>query len=66
MIVEIEDKVDFEAMATDTLELSDDSSDIKISVCGHLEKGGSLTKHTVFLVRGEDKDGQFETYRRFS
>ena len=51
-MAEVQDKIDFEAMATDTLELSDDSNEIKISVCGHLEKGGSLSKHIVFMIRG--------------
>lgn len=39
---------------------------IKIGVYGFLEKGSGLNKYTVYLIRGEDKDGQIEVYRRFS
>ena len=32
---------------------------IKITVCGNLQKGSGLSKITVYLIRGEDKNGPF-------
>lgn len=53
-------------MATDTLELSDVHTEIKISVLGHVEKGGTLSRYTAFLITVEDKDGELQVHRRFS
>jgi sorting nexin-1/2 len=31
-----------------------------------LQKGSGLTKYTVYLIKGEDRNGPIEVYRRFN
>jgi hypothetical protein len=65
---------DLESLANDTLEVDEGISSgvisytiqISITVCGHLQKGSGLTKYTVYLIKGEDRNGIIEVYRRFN
>ena len=58
---------DLESFANDTLEVDEGiATEINITVCGHLQKGSGLNKYTVYLIKGEDRNGIIEVYRRFN
>jgi hypothetical protein len=65
---------DLESFANDTLEVDEGinsgvplyKTQISITVCEHLQKSSGLTKYTVYLIKGEDKNGIIEVYRRFN
>ncbi|EAS00357.2 PX-SNX8-Mvp1p-like protein (macronuclear) [Tetrahymena thermophila SB210] len=44
----------------------DDNNEIQISVGEPVTKETTLSKHTVYNIKGTDKIGQFDVYRRFN
>ena len=52
--------------ANDTFELNDGmNSNIKICITGNETRGNTFSKYTVYVIRGEDKNGEINVCRRF-
>lgn len=45
---------------------NDENNEIYLRIVGNETKGSTFTKYTAYIIKGHDKNGEINIYRRFS